>query len=59
MTLWVWLGDRRGDGKCKKEYLSIKRQEKTFEGGGCVHHLDSGDGLAGVQLCQNFSNCTL
>lgn len=58
MTLWLCLGDGRGGGKCKKEHLSIKRQEKTFESGG-VHHLDSGDGFAGVQLCQNVSNCTL
>lgn len=46
------------DGKWEKEggrdYI---RHENTFEGGEYVY-VDCGDGITGIHLEQNFSNCT-
>ena len=30
---------------------------RTFEGGGCTHYLDYGDGFTDADMCQSSSHC--
>ena len=32
---------------------------RTFEGGGCTHYLDYGDGFTDADMCQSSSHCIL
>ena len=35
----------------------LKEQKKSFGGDGYVYYLDCGDGITGVCICPNSSNC--
>ena len=36
---------------------TAKGREEISGGDGYVHYLDSGNGLMGICICQNLSNC--
>lgn len=54
--------DRKQTCRCLEsggEAKMTKEHQETSGGTGNVNYFDGGDGLMGVYLCQNSSNCTL
>lgn len=35
------------------------RQTETFQGSGCIHYLDTGNGFTGIKICQVTKPYTL
>ena len=42
-----------------EEGESTNVHKETFSPDGYIHHLNCSDGLTGLYICQNLSNCTL